>query len=161
MPEVFVGVGSNAEPEQAIAFAVAELARHFGHVCRAPVYRSAAVGPPAAAYLNTVVAFRTDELPDALEARLAAAEDAAGRRRDDAAVCRLDLDLLLYGRRVDGPRRLPRPGILRQPFVLRPLADLAPEVTHPLTGQSFAAAWAATAAGAPPLARVEDSRASG
>jgi 2-amino-4-hydroxy-6-hydroxymethyldihydropteridine diphosphokinase len=49
--------------------------------------------------------------------------------------------LLLYGRRVDAQRRLPRCGILLRPFVLRPLADLAPDATHPLTGERFGAVW--------------------
>ena len=62
----------------------------------------------------------------------------AGRSRADPAVCELDLDLLLYGARVDAARRLPRPGLFTQPFVSVPLAELKPELRHPVTGERFA-----------------------
>ena len=53
----------------------------------------------------------------------------------------LDLDLLLYGSMVDPDRKLPRPDILRYAFVLGPLAELAPALVHPVTGQAFNGAW--------------------
>jgi 7,8-dihydro-6-hydroxymethylpterin-pyrophosphokinase len=74
-------------------------------------------------------------------------ERLVGRERTNAALCRLDLDLLLYGRRVEAERRLPRPGILTEPFVLAPLAELGPTVAHPLSGETLAAAWCAMPAG--------------
>src|SRR6185503_18064361 len=105
---------------------------------RSSVYRGPAVGRPAADYLNLVVALATESSVDELRDELRAIETLAGRTRADAAVCELDLDLLLYGCRVDAERRLPRPGILALPFVLVPLAELAPELVHPITGQKLA-----------------------
>ena len=58
----------------------------------------------------------------------------------------LDLDLLLYGRRVDPGRCLPHADVLRRAFVLAPLAELAPRLEHPLTGQPYAHAWKVLAA---------------
>ncbi len=81
---------------------------------------------------------------DALRASLAAIETATGRTRDDPHVCRLDLDLLTYGERVDAAQRLPRPGLYSLPFVLVPLAEIAPGLAHPLTGERCSAALAAT-----------------
>lgn len=140
MPEVFIGAGSNADPERRLRFAVDELERRFGTLRSSRVYRSAAVGLPAADYLNLVVALRTELTVESLRAQLRAIETAAGRRRADPAVCELDLDLLLHGGRVDAERAVPRPGLLTQPFVLMPLAELAPELRHPVTGERCAAA---------------------
>ncbi|HVJ31272.1 MAG TPA: 2-amino-4-hydroxy-6-hydroxymethyldihydropteridine diphosphokinase, partial [Gammaproteobacteria bacterium] len=72
---------------------------------------------------------------EVLRHELRAIEALAGRCRADPAVVELDLDLLLYGRRVDAERRLPRPGIFTLPFTLVPLAELEPERRHPVTGQ--------------------------
>ena len=138
MPEVFIGAGSNADPERRLRGALSELARRFGPVRSSSVYRSAAVGIPAADYSNLVIAFTTELSVDSLRDELRAIEALAGRARADPAVCELDLDLLLYGRRVDAVQRLPRPGLLTLPFVLVPLAELAPELAHPVTGERFA-----------------------
>ena len=138
MPEVFIGAGSNADPERRLRGALAELTRRFGPVRSSSVYRSAAVGIPAADYSNLVIAFTTELSVDSLRDELRAIEALAGRARADPAVCELDLDLLLYGRRVDAVQRLPRPGLLTLPFVLVPLAELAPQLVHPVTGERFA-----------------------
>ena len=139
MPEAFIGAGSNADPERRLRRALAELERRFGPLRCSGVYRFPALGRPAADYLNLVVALATETSVDELRDELRAIETLAGRNRVDAAVCELDLDLLLYGRRVDAERRLPRPGLLTLPFVLVPLAELAPELVDPITGQKLAA----------------------
>ena len=135
MPEVFVGAGSNADPERALRRAVAELEQRFGAVRCSRVHRSAAVGARAPDYLNLVVALSTERDVDFVHGELRAIETLAGRTRANPAVCELDLDLLLYGARVDARRRLPRPGLFQAPFILVPLAELAPELVHPVTGQ--------------------------
>jgi 2-amino-4-hydroxy-6-hydroxymethyldihydropteridine diphosphokinase len=145
MPEVFVGAGSNADPKRALRLAVAELTRRFGGVRCSSVYRSTAVGRPAADYLNVVVRVSTDAAVEALREALGAIEALAGRSRVDPTVCALDLDLLLFGRRVDAGQRLPRPGLFTLPFVLGPLAELAPELEHPVTGERCRAVWQSAA----------------
>ena len=57
----------------------------------------------------------------------------------------MDMDLLLYGDLVGaGPGySLPRPDLLRRVYMLGPLAELAPEVRHPLEDRSIADLWAA------------------
>jgi 2-amino-4-hydroxy-6-hydroxymethyldihydropteridine diphosphokinase len=141
MPEVFVGAGSNADPVRALRAAVAELERQFGPVRRSRVYRSAAVGAPAADYLNLALSLATERDVDSVQAALRSIEALAGRSRVDPAVCALDLDLLLYGACVDARRRVPRPGLFTTPFVLAPLAELAPNLVHPLTGERCGAVW--------------------
>ena len=68
---------------------------------------------------------------------------ACGRQRGAArfAPRTLDLDLLLYGEQVDAAARLPRAEILRYDFVLKPLADIAPDLQHPVAGQSYRELW--------------------
>jgi 2-amino-4-hydroxy-6-hydroxymethyldihydropteridine diphosphokinase len=141
MPEVYVGVGSNARPVAALRAALAALDERVGRVRCSSVYSSAALGAPGADYLNAVVAFDTGLTVAELERTLRALEAAAGRQRTDPAVCVLDLDLLLYGERVDATQRLPRPGAFMLPFVVAPLAELAPGLVHPVSGERAAAAW--------------------
>jgi 2-amino-4-hydroxy-6-hydroxymethyldihydropteridine diphosphokinase len=143
MPELFVGAGSNVGPERALRCALLELEKRFGPVRCSSVYRSAAIGVPAADYLNVVMALSTEAQVDEVREALRAVEALAGRDRRDPTVCALDLDLLLYGLKVDARRRLPRPGLFVAPFVLVPLAELAPELVHPVTGQGCRAAAAA------------------
>jgi 2-amino-4-hydroxy-6-hydroxymethyldihydropteridine diphosphokinase len=143
MPEIFIGAGSNADPKRALRRAASELEQQFGAVRCSSVYRSAAVGGPAAPYLNLVLALSTERDVDDVRDALRAVEALAGRSRLDPAVCALDLDLLLYGSRVDATRRLPRPGLFSAPFVLGPLAEIAPELVHPVTGERCRAVWRA------------------
>jgi 2-amino-4-hydroxy-6-hydroxymethyldihydropteridine diphosphokinase len=150
MAEVLVGIGSNQDPSTALRAAVAALEERYGRLMCSSVYRSRAAGRPAADYLNMVVRLTTEPGVDSLQAELLRIETATGRSRADASVCRLDLDLLAYGDRVDASRRLPRPGLFSLPFVLIPLAEIAPELVHPLTGERCAAARSASD-GAPEL----------
>ena len=143
MPEIFIGAGSNADPERALRRAASELERRFGAVRCSSVYRSAAVGGPAAPTSISSLALSTERDVDDVRDALRRVEALAGRSRLDPAVCALDLDLLLYGSRVDAARRLPRPGLFTTPFVLGPLAELAPELVHPVTGERCRAAWRA------------------
>jgi 2-amino-4-hydroxy-6-hydroxymethyldihydropteridine diphosphokinase len=139
MPDAFVGIGSNVDPKRALRTAVAAL-EQLGSVRCSSVYRSAAVGGAGADYLNMVAAVTTSLSIAALRDALRAIEVAAGRRRVDPAVCELDLDLLLYGACVDASARLPRPKLFTLPFVLGPLAEIEPELAHPVTGEIARAA---------------------
>ncbi len=94
---------------------------------------------------------------DELVASFHAIEDRLGRDRSlpKFASRPIDLDLLLYGDAiVDRPGlRVPRPEILEYAFVLRPLADLAPDLVHPESGETMAALWQRMAPAAPRLTR--------
>jgi 2-amino-4-hydroxy-6-hydroxymethyldihydropteridine diphosphokinase len=138
MPEVFIGAGSNADSERRLRAAIAELERRFGGLRCSSIYRSPAVGAPGADYSNLVVALHARLDVDSLREELRDIEALCGRTREDPAAVALDLDLLLFGCRVDAQRKLPRPGLLTLPFVRVPLAELAPELAHPVTGERFA-----------------------
>jgi len=145
MVDVYVGVGSNIEPERYLRLAVAELEARFGRIRCSSVYRSPSFGFHGADFLNMVCAFSTDRCPGEVDRELHDIEYEGGRlRRGERYSSRtLDLDLLLFGEAVDAPCRVPRDDVLRYPFVLGPLAELAPALRHPLTGVAIAEAWQA------------------
>ena len=141
MPEVFVGCGSNIEPERHLLWALRELEKEFGPLRCSGVYRSAAYGFEGPDFLNMVVGFSTGRPVDAVEGVLSDLETQCGRGVDKRSGSRtLDLDLLLFGQRVDPAWRLPREDVLRYSFVRIPLAELAPELRHPVTGMAIGSA---------------------
>jgi 2-amino-4-hydroxy-6-hydroxymethyldihydropteridine diphosphokinase len=103
------------------------------------VYETEALVMPGAApqpdHLNAVVALDTALAPRGLLRVLHGIERAAGRDPDASrwSPRPLDLDLLLYGaRRMAGSGLVvPHPALADRRFVLRPLADLAPDLTVP------------------------------
>jgi 2-amino-4-hydroxy-6-hydroxymethyldihydropteridine diphosphokinase len=142
MPEVFVGLGSNLEPTENLRWALRELKSQFGQLRRSSVYQSPAYGFVGPDFLNMVVAFVTQASVDTVEATLSRLENTRGRNPADRSGSRtLDLDLLLFGQRVDAARRLPRVDVLRYPFVLAPLAELAPALRHPVTSDIIGDLW--------------------
>jgi 2-amino-4-hydroxy-6-hydroxymethyldihydropteridine diphosphokinase len=68
----------------------------------------------------------------------------------------MDLDILLFGDRVcDEPGLvLPRPDLVRRPYMLGPMADLAPGVLHPTLGVTIGELWARFDRDAHPMARI-------
>jgi 2-amino-4-hydroxy-6-hydroxymethyldihydropteridine diphosphokinase len=110
-------------------------------------WRSAAWPDPGdPPFLNGVALVRTGLSAQAVLAALHGLEDAFGRVRTSANAPRtLDLDLIAHGRSVlDGPLVLPHPRAADRYFVMGPLAEIAPDWRHPVTGQT-AQVLAATA----------------
>jgi 2-amino-4-hydroxy-6-hydroxymethyldihydropteridine diphosphokinase len=146
MARVFVGIGSNIDRERSVRAGVADLRRHYGELQLSSVYESDAVGFDGDAFYNLVAAFDTEEPVEQVVATLSAIEDRHGRLRlgERFAPRTLDLDLLLYGDAVIQAQgfHVPRDEIPRYAFVLWPLAELAPDMAHPETGQTFSAMWA-------------------
>ncbi|HKQ99762.1 MAG TPA: 2-amino-4-hydroxy-6-hydroxymethyldihydropteridine diphosphokinase [Pyrinomonadaceae bacterium] len=91
-------------------------------------------------FLNMVAELRVTLFsPEQMLARLLRIEYALGRRREILRGPRtIDLDLLLYGQEQRSTEflQLPHPRLHERRFVLVPLADLAPELSHPTLQQS-------------------------
>lgn len=152
---VYIGIGSNLEREKMIRAALAELRERCGELDLSPVYNSASVGFDGSDFLNLVAAFDSAEGVETLVAGFHAIEDELGRDRSlpKFASRPIDIDILLFGDEIlDLPGiRVPRPEILENAFVLKPLQDLAPRLRHPETGVRFADLWWRMAADAPRL----------
>ncbi|WP_455385469.1 2-amino-4-hydroxy-6-hydroxymethyldihydropteridine diphosphokinase [Acidihalobacter prosperus] len=146
--QAYVGLGSNLEqPEEQLLRALEELSRLPGTRLSASsgLYRNPPMGPvPQPDYVNAVAALETGLSPLELLDGLQAIEQAHGRVRIERWGPRtLDLDLLLYAERViDEPRlQVPHPGLHERPFVLYPLAEIAPGLIIP--GRGSLAEWLA------------------
>ncbi len=157
MPEVFVGIGSNVEPERHIVKALHALARDFRALVVSPVYRNPAVGFEGDDFLNLAVGFETALSAAQLVAELHKLEQYCGRGRSEQrwGPRTLDLDLLLYGSETMDDPPVPRGDILKRAFVLRPLADIAPLHRHPGNGQAYADLWAGFQGPRDPMERVQ------
>jgi len=151
---VFLSIGSNIDREKNIRAGVAALRECFGELRLSSVYESEAVGFEGDPFFNLVAGFETDATPEELVTALRAIEDRHGRVRTGPRFSSrtLDIDLLLYGNAVfDAPVVIPRKEITRNAFVLLPLAELAPDAVHPLTGKTYAAMWEAFDKASQPL----------
>ncbi len=146
MIDAYLGLGSNQDAERNIQSGIVELRREFGDVVVSPVYRSAAVGFSGEDFLNAAALIRTDRSVAELKDWLTELENRHGRDRSQPKFSdrSLDIDILLHGDKAgvfDG-LELPRDEILKYAHVLKPLADIAPNLKHPVTGQTFADHWA-------------------
>ncbi|MDX1392340.1 MAG: 2-amino-4-hydroxy-6-hydroxymethyldihydropteridine diphosphokinase [Rheinheimera sp.] len=144
MARIYISIGSNTNRSFHIQAAVTELRRHFAAVQLSSVYESEAVGFDGNAFYNLVAQADTSLSITACVALFKQIEDRYGRDRSAARFSgrTLDLDLLTYDDTVCAePVELPRPEITENAFVLWPLAELAPQVTHPLSGKTYAELW--------------------
>lgn len=157
MARIYVSLGSNVDRERRIREAVVELRRIFGDIELSPVYDSSAVGFEGNNFLNLVAAFDSSAPAESVVEEFRGIEDRLGRDRSlpKFASRPIDLDILLYDDLiVDAPGLcIPRPEILVNAFVLRPLQDIAPALLHPQTGECYAELWHRMAPDAPPLKR--------
>ena len=140
MKTIYLSLGSNIGDRAANLRAAMELlAAPDLRILRAsPVYETEPVGYPKPQpwFLNLVVEAATELLPMRLLARTAKVERELGRVRTVRNAPRtIDIDILLYGNSVVHTVRLeiPHPRMAERRFVLAPLADLEPELRHPVT----------------------------
>lgn len=142
---VFLGLGSNVGAERNIASGIAAIRQTFADVRLSPAYRNRAVGFEGDDFINLVASCRTGMQPLELKAWLSDLEDRHGRARGVPKFSdrTLDVDILLYGDLwlwLPG-FELPRPEILKFAHVLRPLAELAPDLEHPVSRKTMAELW--------------------
>ncbi len=159
MATVFLGIGSNIDAETNLSLGVGELRAKFGDIELSPIYSSPPFGFEGDDFLNLVARIDTSLSPLELHDVFDAIHEKAGRVRGcNRFLARtLDIDLLLYDQLIvdEPPIRLPRSDVLEYSFVLRPLADIAPDTVHPLTGNNYARAWAEFDASCHPLREVD------
>ena len=145
MARIFIGVGSNVEREKHIRAGIRELKGVFDNLRISTIYENKAVGFAGANFYNFVVGCDTGLDLDEVIRQLHRIEDEHGRDRSQPQFSSrtLDLDLLLYDDLVIRKElvKLPRSDIDKYAFVLRPLAEIAAELRHPVSGKSYARLW--------------------
>lgn len=147
MATIYISLGSNINRERNTRAGVSALNQAFSELILSSVYESDSVGFEGDAFYNMVIACEVSVPVHECNRILRDIEDANERDRSGPKFSSrtLDLDLLLYDDLIldeDG-LKLPRGEILKNAFVLWPLAEIAPDLIHPETGTSFAQLWSA------------------
>jgi 2-amino-4-hydroxy-6-hydroxymethyldihydropteridine diphosphokinase len=145
MSTAYLGLGSNVDARANIRSGIAALREAFGDVVLSPVYRAPAVGFEGDDFINLVARIETGLDPLQLRDFLHELEDRHGRDRGRPKFSdrTLDIDILLYDDLylLSPLLEIPRDEILTAAHVLRPLADLAPDLQHPALRRSMAELW--------------------
>jgi 2-amino-4-hydroxy-6-hydroxymethyldihydropteridine diphosphokinase len=140
---VYLSLGSNiGDRARNLQAALEQLAAPDLRVVRAsPTYETEPLEYAAQRwFLNLVAEAATELLPMQLLMRIGRVERALGRVRTVPKGPRIiDIDILFYGRTIVRAAKLeiPHPRMAERRFVLAPLADLAPDLRHPVTGKTI------------------------
>jgi len=142
MVTAYLALGSNLGDREAMLRGAREALNALPRLrveASSALYETDPVGGPAnqPPYLNAVLRVATDLPAEELLRRCLEVEERFGRLRQEPWGPRtLDVDVLFYGRKVCARPELvlPHPQLQYRRFVLAPLADLAPELVHPLLG---------------------------
>jgi len=145
MHRVYVGLGSNLGDRKAnIREAEEKLAAlpDTRIVKASSLYESEPLGNAKTWFVNSVLEIETEFEPEELLKRTKAIETAMGRKRVKGKRWGsriIDLDLLLFDNQTVNKRnlKLPHPEMQKRRFVLLPLSELAPHVTHPQLGTTI------------------------
>lgn len=145
MPSAYLGLGSDIGNRTVwLRTGVDRLAAAGLTVGRiSSLYLTEPVGDPTLPwFVNGVVEILEPPAPAALLATCLAVERSCGRRRTGAGLeaRSLDVDILLYDREriVESGLSIPHPRLHERRFALEPLAEIAGNEVHPVTGESIA-----------------------
>jgi 2-amino-4-hydroxy-6-hydroxymethyldihydropteridine diphosphokinase len=150
----YLGLGSNVaskagDPAQTVQAAVNALAALGTVMAQSSLYETQPVeNTQQPVFINAVVALRTELEPEVLLAEMMKIERVFGRDRlasTPKGPRTLDLDLLLMDELVmeSETLTLPHPALAERRFVLAPLAEIAPELRHPVRAKTIAELLAA------------------
>ncbi|MBZ9786509.1 2-amino-4-hydroxy-6-hydroxymethyldihydropteridine diphosphokinase [Psychroflexus sp. CAK57W] len=140
----YIALGSNKGNKlDSLKEAVLEIYKTIGDVTQvSKVYKTPAWGFEGEDFLNAVIEVKTRFSAEITLKKLLAIELKLGRTRikDKGYQARtIDLDILFYGEEIITTETLevPHPKLTERNFVLYPLADLVPNLVHPLLNQDI------------------------
>jgi 2-amino-4-hydroxy-6-hydroxymethyldihydropteridine diphosphokinase len=142
MTTVYLALGSNVgETRGHIEQAIKLLGDILRDIKQAPLYKTKAVGyTDQADFLNTAISGQTSLGSEELLSSIKEIEWQLGRvERFRWGPREIDIDIIFYGNQVLESENLalPHPAFRDRDFVLRPLADLSPDLIDPVTGQTI------------------------
>ena len=134
---VYLSLGSNVGDREANLHLAIEKLGELGEVIvESSLYETEPMEFTAQPwFLNCAVALRTELMPKLFLSKTMAIEQQMGRRRSQPKGPRtIDIDILLFGNSVIHTPHLDVPHVAmhERRFVLEPLAEIAPEVRHPI-----------------------------
>ena len=158
MSTAYLSLGSNVNARNNILAGITALREAFNNVRLSPAYQTRAVGFDGDDFINLTASIETTLQPLELKQFLNELEDRHGRARNVAKFSdrTLDVDILLYDDLylVSPAIEIPRAEIMTFAHVLKPLADLAPNLLHPVCGITIAEIWQAHSAKGTPFKRI-------
>tara|TARA_B110000014_G_C19678713_1_gene356062 strand:+ start:61 stop:549 length:489 start_codon:yes stop_codon:yes gene_type:complete len=145
MTLVALSLGSNVDAPKNVLDAITALRSKFGVLAISTIYESEAIGFSGDNFLNFVVSAETSySLKDVFD-YLKDLENDMGRNRTKPRYSdrTIDIDILLFGDSTgeECGLDLPRAEILYNAFILRPLAELHPQLKHTVLGVSYKNLW--------------------
>jgi 2-amino-4-hydroxy-6-hydroxymethyldihydropteridine diphosphokinase len=144
MNVAYISIGSNINKEANIITCLKKLRNLCAVKEVSLVYETRPVGDKdQESFLNAALILETPLTPEELKSTvLDTVEKALGRRRteDKNAPRTIDLDISLFNQWIFtlGKRKIPDPEILTYPHIAIPLAEIAPDYIHPVTGETLA-----------------------
>ena len=145
MTRGYISIGSNINRNYFITKGIGSIRQAFGTLALSSLYESESIGFEGDPFYNLVVGFDSTLDVYVIAQVLRLIEQQYGRTADSKKFSSrtLDLDLLVYGDLIinDDRLQLPRREIERYPFVLEPLAEIAPEQIHPILQVCYADLW--------------------
>ena len=140
---VFLGLGSNVGKRgENLRDAIGLIEKNIGKVAKkSHVYETQPWGEPNQdPFYNQVIMINSTLDPRDLLDKISRIERELGRERKEKWGPRvIDIDILLYGKRVirDKGLEIPHPEMHKRGFVLVPLMEIAPEFEHPILGKQI------------------------
>lgn len=145
MARIYVSIGSNIDREKNVVSCLKALQTRYGGLIISTTYESKAVGFEGDNFYNLVTGFDTDDDVYAVANELREIEARLGRDRNNTHLLSrtLDIDLLLYDDLIltEKSMKIPRDDLTKYAFVLKPLAEIAPDYKHPVLKKTVMELW--------------------
>ncbi len=144
MAQVYISLGTNIDRDFYLNQGLNALSKNFGKLTLSSLFESEAVGFVGSAFYNLVIGLSTNKSVQQVATILREIEFANGRSQQAKKFSSrtLDLDLLLYDQLIlEQPAQIPRDEITKNAFVLWPLAEIAPQLMHPILKKNYQQLW--------------------